>query len=92
MPARSDPSAAPPSIAEDAILAPLVRKRDGFQMAAGWMRAGHIRPGRRLKAPEEGNRGQQGMCYGDLSGRAALAGGSFGLFWAAASGILAIAA
>jgi hypothetical protein len=24
------------------------------------------RPGRRLKAPEEGNRGQQGLCYGDF--------------------------
>ena len=36
-----------------------VRSRDGFQMAAGWMRAGYLRPGRRLKAPEEGNRGQR---------------------------------
>jgi hypothetical protein len=33
--------------------------RNGFQMAVGWMRAGLLRPGRRLKAPEEGNRGQQ---------------------------------
>ena len=37
----------------------VVCKRDGFQMAAGWMRAGLLRPGRRLKAPEEGNREQQ---------------------------------
>jgi hypothetical protein len=28
-------------------------------MTAGWMRAGYLRPGRRLKAPEEGNRGQR---------------------------------
>ncbi len=35
------------------------RFRDGFQMAAGWMGAGLLRPGRRLKAPEDGNRGQQ---------------------------------
>ena len=34
--------------------------RDGFQMAVGWMRADFARPDRRLKAPEEGNRGQQG--------------------------------
>ena len=33
--------------------------RDGFQMAAGWMCAALLRPGRRLKAPEEGNRGQR---------------------------------
>ena len=33
--------------------------RDGFQMAAGWMCAGLLGPGRRLKAPEEGNRGQR---------------------------------
>ena len=38
---------------------PDVRSRDGFQMTAGWMRAGLLRPGRRLKAPEEGNRGRQ---------------------------------
>ena len=30
-----------------------------FQMVAGWMCAGLLRPGRRLKAPEEGNREQQ---------------------------------
>ena len=39
---------------------PDVRSRDGFQMAVGWMRADLARPDRRLKAPEEGNRGQQG--------------------------------
>ena len=36
------------------------RSRDGFQMAVGWMRADFARPDRRLKAPEEGKRGQQG--------------------------------
>ena len=35
-------------------------------MTAGWMHAGDRRPGRRLKAPEEGNRGQQVLCYGDF--------------------------
>ena len=55
--------------------------RDGFQMAAGWMGAGLARPGRRLKAPGEGNRGQRGMRYGDLSGRAAKAVAHSGPFW-----------
>jgi hypothetical protein len=36
-----------------------LRNRDGFQMEAGWMRVGLLRPGRRLKVSEEGNRGQQ---------------------------------
>ncbi len=70
----------------------MVRKRDGFQMAAGWMRAGLVEPGRRLKAPEEGNRGQQRMRYGDFSERGAAAVGSFRLFWATAGEILAAAA
>jgi len=54
------------------------RLRDGFQMAAGWMRAGHPRPGRRLKAPGERNRGQRGMRYGDLCPRLAGAVAYFG--------------
>ena len=33
--------------------------RNGFQMAAGWTGAGLARPRRRLKALEEGNRGQR---------------------------------
>ena len=49
------------------------RSRDGFQMAAGWMRAGLARPGRRLKAPGEGNRGQHGLGYGDFTERAGAA-------------------
>jgi len=48
-----------PPIADKVILVGNDRCRDGFQMAAGWMRAGLARPGRRLKAPGEGNRGQQ---------------------------------
>jgi len=56
---RSLMAPAPLLIADETILARNVRSRDGFQMAAGWMRAGYLRPGRRLKAPEEGNRGQR---------------------------------
>jgi hypothetical protein len=55
--------------------------RDGFQMAAACRRAGSPRPGRRLKAPEEGNRGQQGLGYGDLIGRVAAAVANSGPFW-----------
>jgi hypothetical protein len=36
-----------------------VGSRNGFQMAAGWMWAGPLRPGRRLKALEERNRGKR---------------------------------
>ena len=43
---------------------PDVYSRDGFQMAAGWMRAGLLGPGGRLKAPEEGNREQQRCSMG----------------------------
>jgi hypothetical protein len=35
------------------------RNRNGFQMPAGWMRGRHPWHGRRLKALEEGNRGQR---------------------------------
>jgi hypothetical protein len=61
-------------------------------MAAGWMRAGFLRPGRRLKAPEEGNRGQRQKRYGDLSGRAALTASSFRLIFVSAGFVLAVAA
>jgi hypothetical protein len=36
-------------------------------MAAVWMRAGLLQPGRRLKALEEGNRGKRPGTYVDLS-------------------------
>jgi len=67
----------------------MVRNRDGFQMAAGWMRAGLARPGRRLKAPEEGNRGQQRLRYEDLAGRAAAAVCRCRLFFISTGGMLA---
>jgi hypothetical protein len=50
---------APPSPTEVLAKNSKARNRDGFQMVAGWMCAGVLRPGRRLKAPEEGNRGQR---------------------------------
>jgi hypothetical protein len=51
-------------------------------MAAGWMGAGLPRPGRRLKAPGEGNRGQRGLRYGDLNRRVAGAVVHSGAYWA----------